>query len=250
MISLHGSTSSHGSAARARLLDRARRRRGQRGAVMFIVAMTLAVIGAMGVYALQMASTEVRTAGFVRQQVQTEYLNQFGGTALQQSLNTVGPQLNTIMTQMPDGACYSLYGIPSFATLAAGSNQQSSACHRADAVELGGYVNLPGLPVTLLPAYGGANSDSTRGAVGIPLSPFFYAEITDPTPRQAPAKYATNATSPICFIDVTVSSLGMTPTPPIVNPVNPSDSTSLLTEGFEMGRGRMVFGPLPCPGTN
>jgi hypothetical protein len=47
-----------------------------------------------------------------------------------------------------------------------------------------------------------------------------------------------------------VSSLGMTPTPPIVNPSNPVDSTSLLTEGFEMGRGRMVFGPMPCTGTN
>jgi hypothetical protein len=217
---------------------------------MFIVAMTLAVIGAMGVYALEMASTEVRTAGFVRQQVQTEYLNQYGGMAIQQSLNNVGPQLNTVMNQMPDGACYSLYGIPSFTLGQAGSNQQSTACHRADAVELGGYVNLPGPPAVLLPPYTGGGSDSTRGTVGIPITPFFYAELTDPTQRQAPPKYATNSTSPICFIDVTVSSLGMTPTPPIVNPSNPVDSTSLLTEGFEMGRGRMVFGPMPCTGTN
>ena len=42
----------------------ARRRATQSGAVVFIVAMTLAVLASLGLYALQSASAEVKTSGY------------------------------------------------------------------------------------------------------------------------------------------------------------------------------------------
>ena len=53
-------------------------RRRDEGAVMFIVAMTLAVLASVGVYALAAAATEVRTSGNERQGTQTHYLAEFG----------------------------------------------------------------------------------------------------------------------------------------------------------------------------
>ena len=62
----------------ARAKARAKRRAREGGAVMFIVAMTLAIIAAMGIYALNVAATEVKTAGYVREQTQAYYLSDYG----------------------------------------------------------------------------------------------------------------------------------------------------------------------------
>ena len=45
---------------------------------MFIVAMTLAVLASVGVYALAAAANEVRTSGNERQNTQTHYLAEYG----------------------------------------------------------------------------------------------------------------------------------------------------------------------------
>ncbi len=57
---------------------RAALRRHEGGAVMFIVAMMIAVLGSVGVYALAAAATEVRTSGNERQNTQTHYLAEYG----------------------------------------------------------------------------------------------------------------------------------------------------------------------------
>jgi len=94
---------------------------------MFIVAMTLAVIAMMGIYALQMASTEVKTAGYIRQQLQTQYLSVYGVAAATQALNN-NPQIYaTVLASQPDTGCYTLYQISTQAT----ANPQSQACHRS-----------------------------------------------------------------------------------------------------------------------
>jgi hypothetical protein len=223
---------------------------------MFIVAMTLAVIAAMGVYALKIASTEVKTAGFVRQQVQSQYLAQFGVTAAAQALSGGNAQLyDTLMLQSPDTGCYSLFGTPAMPT----ANAQSVACHRAGSVELGtevvpssaGAVTLV-LPVTSM------TSDSTRGSVGIgpvvtaaqPSAADFYVEVTDPNQRQPPPGFATN--SNLCFIQFTASSFGLTPT---ISTTNAGDSFTgatygYLSEGLQIARARIMSGPVTCSGTN
>ncbi len=57
---------------------RAALRRREGGAVMFVVAMTLAVLASVGIYALAAAATEVRTSGNERQNTQTHYLAEYG----------------------------------------------------------------------------------------------------------------------------------------------------------------------------
>ena len=48
---------------------------------MFVVAMTIAVLGAIGMWAIQSAALEVRMAGFGRQATQTHYLAEYGALA-------------------------------------------------------------------------------------------------------------------------------------------------------------------------
>jgi hypothetical protein len=233
--------------ARSRSKARARRRARAGGAIMFIVAMTLAVIAAMGVYALNIASTEVKTAGYVRQQVQTQYLSEYGVAAAAQALN-INPQMYaTVISNQPDTGCFSLYQISTQVT----ANAQAKACHRAGATELGGQVVPLGTsPATLLsdPLSYNGGSDLTRGPIGLPMFPDFFVEVTDPNPRQPPPGYASNASSPVCFEQVTASAIGLTPTTLISNPGDTFVGTQagFLSEGLEMARARIVFGPVMC----
>lgn len=227
---------------------RTRRRGNAGGAVMFIVAMTLAVIAAMGVYALQMASTEVKTAGFIRQQVQTQYLSEYGVVAATQAL-TVNPQVYaTVVATQPDTGCFTLYQISTQPT----ANPQSKACHRAGSTELGAQVVAVGAPATLLSAWTGAGSDLTRGTVGLATFPDFFVEVTDPNPRQPPPGFASNSSRPICFEQVTASAMGLTPTQQTSSGADTflGNTSGFLSEGFEMARARIVFGPVRCTGTN
>ena len=101
---------------------RAALRRRDEGAVMFIVAMTLAVLASVGVYALAAAATEVRTSGNERQNTQTHYLAEYGvlGAAREmagsRALFTVKLMKSTTYR---DTNCVSLQGVPTDAPPAA-----------------------------------------------------------------------------------------------------------------------------------
>jgi hypothetical protein len=223
---------------------------------MFIVAMTIAVIGAMGIYALQIASTEIKTAGFVRQQLQTAAISEYGVGVSTQAL-AVNPQIYaSIMVQQPDTGCYSLFGVQSQSSVTA----QANACHRAGSPELGGQIVPVGtLPVTLM-SYGvpqvpvttyAGGSDGTRGPLGLPTLPDFFVEVTDPTQRQPPPGYSTNSTATVCFLEASAAAVGVTPTSATYNAGDTfATSPGFLTEGLEMSRARIMFGPVQCAGTN
>ena len=51
----------------SRLVRKAARRRTQRGAALFVVAVTLALLAAMGVYGLTATALDVRAAGHSRE---------------------------------------------------------------------------------------------------------------------------------------------------------------------------------------
>jgi hypothetical protein len=231
---------------------RVRRLSRERGAIMFIVAMTLAVIGALGVYALQMSATEIKTAGYIRQQIQSQYLSEYGVPASAQALANNGAMYHTIMTTQPDTACYSLFNIATQPNV----TPLTQSCHQAGSAELTTSVVPPGAStVTLLNPQNVAfdpTKDAARGPVGIGVvgstanTADFFIEVTDPNDKQPPAGYATNSSSPVCFKQITSSTIGLTPTTPNTNP---NVAAGYLTEGFEMARARVLFGPLPCRGT-
>jgi len=206
---------------------------------MFIVAMTIAVITAMGVYALNIASMEVRTAGFVRQQVQTQYLSNYGSTAASQAVTGTNAQMYDTIIMSPtlrDTACVSLYGTPTTASA------QALACHRAGSAELAVEMNTGG--AALLTPWTSAGTSALRGSVGLPLQADFFVEVTDPNQRQPPPGYAVN--SNLCFIQFTASSYGLTPT----GAASAGTLAGYQSEGFEMSRARILGGPVTCTGTN
>jgi hypothetical protein len=94
---------------------RAARRRDQDGAAMFVVAMTIAVLASVGVYALAAASTEVRMSGNERQSTQTHYLAEYGILAAAHELNTTTIDNEFRMMSKDADTCLALANVPATA---------------------------------------------------------------------------------------------------------------------------------------
>jgi hypothetical protein len=214
---------------------RARARRRQGGAAMFIVAMTLAVLASVGIYALAAAASEVRTSGNERQNTQSHYLAEYGviGAAHEISATTAQWYLGVMLTA-PDTLCVALPGVPSTAP------PTTRACRRVGSVELG----TPWKTAVTVPYAANKQAfEADPGSLGpIPMSGDFFVELTDPSQTTSPARYALGLN--LCFIGVTATSTGITRP----NFVNISDLTAgIAGEGVEVQRARFVAGPIQCP---
>jgi len=226
---------------------RALRRRHSAGAAMFVVAMTMAVLVSVGVYALAASANETRTAGNERQSTQTHYLADYGivGAAHEVSSSRAQLFLNQMMSPTyRDQLCTSLPAPPAaFATY-----PQMLACRRMGAVELGMTWAIPPTQpynntTTFTAPYTAA---ATPGSLGpVPMSADFYVELTEPTQYSTPSKYALDLS--FCFIEMTASSTGITQ--PIVNPAfgGTLAGSQFGSEGLETERARLVAGPVQCP---
>jgi hypothetical protein len=123
----------------------ARRRLAQGGAVLFIVAMTLAVLASLGLYALQSASTEVKTSGYTRQSAQSHYLSEYGAlTGVNAMSGTTGQLYLGLMqtTATMDTQCTSL------ASVDPAASNLSKACRRMGSSELGAAWGTSVVPIT------------------------------------------------------------------------------------------------------
>jgi hypothetical protein len=210
---------------------RAARRAQSRGAVMFIVAMTLTVIAAMGMYALNIAATEVKTAGYVREQTQVHYLSEFGVLGAAQDVAGPKAQLyRDLMLASPDTNCTSLWNIPTTA------GRLPLACRVLGSTELAAAWGPPVTPIVA--PWQNGTSETTRGSEGLPTAPDFYIEVTDMTTKNTPAGFGTN--QGLCFIEFTVTSVGL----------SQLTLNSYKSEGLEMSRARIVGGPIKCAGGN
>jgi hypothetical protein len=228
---------------------RVRRRRREAGATMFIVAMTLAVLASVGIYALAAASSEVRTSGNARQSTQTHYLSQYGIVVASEELAATRAQLYLgVMLANPDKNCTSLQTVPAFGT--AGVDPMVTACRRMGAQEFhdssGVWLAQPTL------AYSGKvpfdPSATTPGSLGpTPLKGDFYVEFTAPTSTKAASGYGLS--SQACFIQFTAMSVGLTQ-PQLITGSGSSAAanTYFQGEGVETQTARLVAGPItPCP---
>jgi hypothetical protein len=211
---------------------------------MFVVAMTLAVLASVGIYALAAASNEVRTSGNERQNTQTHYLAQYGIIAASQELAATKAQLYLglmLSAATTDSNCVSLPGVPVTA------DPMTRACRRIGANELAlgaGWATTP------TDTYGGSGSSTplppfagTPGSLGpTPLNADFFVEFTAPTMAAAPSRYALNLQ--FCFVQFTASAMGITQPQYVA-------SGQLVPyyggEGLEMQRARLVAGPIQCP---
>jgi hypothetical protein len=207
---------------------------------MFIVAMTLAVLASVGVYALAAASSEIRTSGSERQNSQTHYLAEYGiiGAAHELTATTAQWYLGIMMSANRDTPCLALPNVPST------SDAMALACRRLGSAELGrAWAVPPTVP------YGGGTATTpldplqAPGSLGpTPMSGDFFVELTDPMQANAPARYALGLN--LCFILMTASGTGITqPLFPGVADLTPQ----FAGEGIEVQRARLLAGPMNCP---
>lgn len=219
--------------------SRASRRRGSSGAAMFVVAMTMAVLVSVGVYALAASANETRTAGNERQSTQTHYLADYGIVGAAHELNSTRAQF--LLGQMMnatyrDTLCVSLPTPPTnYQTY-----PQMLACKRLGSAELGStWTGAITMPYAATTPYAATVNPGSLGPV--PMTADFFVELTEPTQANAPAKYALDLQ--FCFIEMTVSSTGLTY--PVLTGSSATDQFG--TEGTEMERARVLAGPVRCP---
>jgi hypothetical protein len=236
---------------------------------MFIVAMTLTLLGAMGVYALNMATAEVKASGYLRQSTQTHYVSQWAVLGAAEALTIDGQHLaiaisantanvpglsNTLRT-----GCPSLAAVPVNALV---SSPAARSCLMFWSTDLmsqtygsGALFNplITASPNTPLePWVAPGNTMALRGDLGLQMSPDFFIEFTDLTPTSPPSGIGTGpGQPPVCSYLVTVTGTGVTPTGGGLSSlgggvVGGASSTFAGTEGFEQTRSRIVFGPAPC----
>jgi len=229
---------------------RGARRRREAGAAMFIVAMTLAVLASLGMYALAATQNEVRTSGNERQNTQTHYLAEYGIVGLAHDLTgtkaqfIVGVMNNRSLTDVQaanptqGNTCISLPGAPA-----------GTPCHRFEMKDFssGGFASWIPLPTTSPydsttsppPAYSPGVTPGTLGPV--PVSGSFFVELSDPAPTTPPPGYGLSQSNQASFkFDViTASAYGVT------EAVIPGNMAAQIgTEGLEADRARIVAGPI------
>lgn len=218
------------------------RRHKKRGGVLFIVAMTLAVLASLGIYALRATATEVALSGNARQATQTHYLAEYATLGAANHMSATNAMLYlTMMQNNPDAKCTSLYGVPTSASLV------SRACRRVGAYR-STDVNRGEIgsswAVEPLASYGGTHANP--GSLGpMPVEPDFFVEVTDPGPAPQPPGFGRNSNStPLCYRQFTVTAVGMTHPKVTSNP-----TAQYGGMGMETARSRLVAGPAPCGGT-
>jgi hypothetical protein len=214
-----------------------RRRDGEAGAAMFIVAMTLAVLGSVGVYALAASSNEVRTSGNERQNAQTHYLAEYGVVGVTHEMVASKAQFYVgLMMTSPESTCVALPGVTSTAA------PITRACRRLGSQELGTTWTATGAQITE-PFKGTTpyQSSTAPGSFGpIPMTGDFFVELTEPTKAHAAARYATDLQ--FCFVRLTATSNGIT------QPIIAGQPTGVFAnEGIEVQRARVLAGPIQCP---
>jgi hypothetical protein len=216
---------------------RAQSRCTQGGAAMFVVAMTLAVLASVGIYALAAAASEVRTSGNERQNTQSHYLAEYGviGAAHEITAGKAQWYLGIMLTQR-DTPCVALPNVPSTA------DPSTLACRRLGSAEIGKAWGT--VPVTV--KYTGTrplSSSVDPGSLGPTLmNGDFFVELTDPSQANSPARYAIGLN--FCFIGMTVTAGGITQ-PSFFGVTDPT--ATFASEGIEMQRARFIVGPIQCP---
>jgi Tfp pilus assembly protein PilX len=214
----------------------ARRRDGEGGAAMFVVAMTLAVLASVGIYALAAASNEVRTSGNERQNTQTHYLAEYGVLGVTHEI--VGSKagfLSSLMTRNSD-TCMSAPPPPPSVSIANATSPKVIGCRRIGSNELG--TVWTGAPVTV--PYGGQQAYQAGigpGSLGpVPMAGDFFVEVTEKQP--APYAPGQQLSQGFCFIRLTLTSVGRT------EPVIAGQTTGVYANlGLEVQRAHIIAGP-------
>jgi hypothetical protein len=211
---------------------RARARRKSAGAAMFIVAVTLGLLAAMGVYGLSATAVDVRSAGHLRQSAQAQSAAEH---VLMLTADTFTPgTTGELVKAMQSGQNA---GIDIQSTKCSTSNpynvatndlyRAAQAClswNMKEMENIAKSVNVWTLDAT-------TNSTFTPESFGaVPNKPFLHVEVTNPVDIPPPA--GTSLNDRFTFTQVTVTTF-------IDMKVNATDPAETVAQG----RGRLTVGP-------
>lgn len=237
------------SAALRRRLTRARARRDSAGAAMFIVAITLALLAAMGVYGLSATAVDVRSAGHLRQSAQAQAAAEHAlmltadsftpGTSAEiiramqsgRTTSNVDVQATNCKTANPFNITTNAEYRAAQACLAWNASEMariSSGVNRWRDGATGSYFE---------PSNANTFSTFSPQSFGdVPQRPFVRVEITNPV--DVPPPPGTGLNDRFTFTQVTVTTF--------VDMKNATDLTTakaLPAESVVQGRGRITVGP-------
>jgi len=219
------------AAMRSLALRRARARRREAGAVMFIVVVTLGLLAVMGVYGLSATSADVKAAGHLREALQAQRAGEQALTLTAETLNprSVSPLIAQMTTAGRTANCKTA------AALTAGVTPVPPAAACLRLTETG----MRAAAVAANPWTTGTNvayPDSTFAPDSFgPVSsiPNINVELSDPFDVQRPGFDAsmrfTQVTATV-FVDIRST----------VDPSAPS-------QAIVSGRGRLTVGPIGPP---
>jgi hypothetical protein len=215
------------SSTRARLKQRVQRRRRSEGAVIFIVATTLALLAGMGVYALTSTTSEVRTAGYQRQATQAHYVTDLGTTA---AVETFSPEnASYIDNQMRIASNLKCLSSPQ-AALSSGVSEIAKRC-----VKLHPDYIKESLGLAPLPSNDSSKTDEYQTIPGTQIRGSFLSEITEPINNGMQAGF--DLSNGKCFTRYTITTY-----------VTTSNVTTAAKLARETSRARVVVGPFDCGG--
>ncbi len=212
---------------------RARARRDNGGAVIFIVATTLGVLAVMGVYALSSTTQDIRSAGNMQRATQARFIGDYGAMAAADYINYENADniVNTRMLNPVAGSsnanCISTVrsGPSAFGT------NRAKSCVRIAASELkiGWGLREPFTSQSF--GHKSTSTDQIDGDV--------YIEITNPTQAPSPPGYDINLR--LKFAMVTATSYG------VIKPRGGVAGGTVLpgaADTMQVGRGRLIVGPV------
>lgn len=226
--------------SRVGVLSRARARRRSDGAAMFIVAVTLGLLAAMGVYGMTATAADVRASGHGRQAAQGQHAAELAIVMTSQLLEPGNAQVvvnrmraDKAFRESADGKqiCRTARPVDSNDTQAI-ANRDAQACLVLTPTTMKGLAQDPAsFPVDQTsPVVKAPFSPQSFGEV--PTLPFIRVELTNPIDWDAPAGNAVGRSAPI-FTQVRAT---------VFVEMRPTDDT-LPAESIASGRGRLVVGP-------
>lgn len=209
-----------------RVLARARARQSQRGAILFVVATTLALLGALGVYALGAATSEIKTSGYARAAAQTHYISEYGTVAMLDAFSPGNASYFDAQMLLPPNV-----SDPCQSAVPPNASTVTQIAKRCAKVPQGYFQN----------AWKGG-SGSTSALRPDSLSPVanrssarFTSELTDPITGGFQPGFDVNNGK--CFRRYTITTYGQ-----LMN------ANETMTVGREIGRARVTAGPFDCGG--
>jgi hypothetical protein len=203
------------------VVSAARNRRRERGAAVFIVVMVIALLTAIGVFAIRSASLVDQAAGFQRQGLQTEYITQYAGLAVTSELGDGAAKSYLDRVRLGTDRCQ----VNELVVPAPGMGPPP--CYKLTLSELDARVQghfgtstvLEGQTPTGAGSLGGPTGAAGPGSA---LEGVFLVEMTEPyeSVPNAGSEQAANASNAFRDVTLTLTAFGQ------VRPVDLSGATS------------------------